>query len=64
MIPNPLDLLRSQRDLARLAIVTFAEGFLAAWAVADKPWSSEALVGAGAAGASLVYNLCRRRFRG
>ncbi len=37
-------------------LVTFAEGFLAAWALTGNDTSKHALVGAGAAAVSLVWN--------
>lgn len=37
-------------------IVTFVEGFLAAWALGGNQFSKHAIVGAGAAALSVVYN--------
>lgn len=37
-------------------IVTFVEGFLAAWALGGNQVSKHALIGAGAAAVSLVWN--------
>lgn len=38
-------------------LVTFVEGFLAAWLVTDHATSKVALIGAGAAGLSSAWNL-------
>lgn len=45
------------REILTNVVVTFVEGFLAAWALSGNDLSKNALVGAGAAGLSAVWNI-------
>lgn len=50
------DNLQRNRTILINVLVTFLEGFLAAWALTGQEVSKHALVGAGAAAVSLVWN--------
>lgn len=47
---------QSHKVIAINIAVTFVEGFAAAWVLTGNSLSEQALVGAGAAGVSLVWN--------
>ncbi len=49
--------LQSKKVIAINVIVTFIQGALAAWAVSGNQLTKQALTGAAAAGASVVWNI-------
>ena len=48
--------LQSTKVIVINVLVTFVEGFAPAWALTGNQLTKSALIGAGAAGASLVWN--------
>lgn len=49
--------MQSPKIVAINVLITFLEGFAAAWALTNNEVSQHALLGAGAAGISLVWNV-------
>lgn len=54
--------LASTKTIVTNVVVTFVEGFLAAWVTTGNSLTKHALVGAAASGASIVWNTVLKPF--